>query len=89
MLLLMRIHYQECHTAFRGSNAVRPDCADGRAGGRLVCFIEWVEGPNYPGFLAEDRARELARADLRIDREVRVSDFGNYWLCAPEDGASS
>lgn len=52
-------------------------------GGWFVRFIEWVEGPNYPTFLAEDRARELRRAALRIDREERVSDFGNYWLCTP------
>ena len=84
----MRIHYQECHTVLHGSNAVRPDYVDGRSGGLLVRFIEWIEGLNYPGFLAEDRARELAGADLRIDREVRVADFGNYRLCAPEEGAS-
>lgn len=52
-------------------------------GGWFVRFIEWFEGPNYPAFIAEDRAQELRRAALRIDRQERVSDFGNYWLCTP------
>jgi SAM-dependent methyltransferase len=55
----------------------------GRDGGRLIRFIEWIEGPNYPGFLAEDRAQELDATGLQIDREERVSDFGRYWLCTP------
>jgi len=52
-------------------------------GGWFVRFIEWVEGANYPAFIAEDRMQELRRAALRIDRQERVSDFGNYWLCTP------
>ncbi|MEA3275146.1 MAG: class I SAM-dependent methyltransferase [Pseudomonadota bacterium] len=55
-------------------------CCDG---GWFVRFIEWVEGPNYPAFIAEDREQELRRAALRIDQEERISDFGNYWLCTP------
>jgi len=55
----------------------------GRDGGWLIRFIEWIEGPNYPGFIAEDRAQEFAAAGLQIDREERVSDFGGYWLCTP------
>ena len=55
-------------------------CCDG---GWLVRFIEWIEGPNYPAFIAEDRGQEFRRAALRIDREERVSDFGGYWLCTP------
>lgn len=55
----------------------------GRDGGWLIRFMEWIEGPNYPGFLAEDRAQELDAAGLQIDREERVSDFGSYWLCTP------
>jgi len=51
-------------------------------GGWFIRFIEWIEGPNYPLFIAEDRAEELDKAGLRIDREERVSDFGSYWLCA-------
>ena len=56
-------------------------CCDG--GGWLVRLIEWIEGPNYPAFIAEDRAQEFRRAGLRIEREERVSDFGGYWLCTP------
>ena len=55
-------------------------CCDG---GWFVRFIEWVEGPNYPAFIAEDRGDEFRRAALRVDREERVSDFGGYWLCTP------
>jgi SAM-dependent methyltransferase len=55
-------------------------CCDG---GWLVRFIEWIEGPNYPAFIDEDRGEEFRRATLRIDREERVSDFGGYWLCTP------
>jgi SAM-dependent methyltransferase len=52
-------------------------------GGWFIRLVEWVEGPNYPLFIAEDRAEELGQAGLRIDREERVSDFGSYWLCSP------
>ena len=52
-------------------------------GSWLVRFIEWIEGPNYPAFIAEDRGQKFRRAALRIDREERVSDFGGYWLCTP------
>jgi len=52
-------------------------------GGWFIRFIEWIEGPNYPVFIAEDRERELGKAGLRIDREERMSDFGSYWLCTP------
>jgi SAM-dependent methyltransferase len=55
-------------------------CCDG---GLLVRLIEWVEGPNYPLFVAEDRGRELLRAGLEIERTGRVSSFGGYWLCRP------
>lgn len=53
----------------------------GRDGGWFKRFIEWIEGPNYPVFIAEDGAKELEKAGLRTDREERVSDFGSYWLC--------
>ena len=55
-------------------------CCDG---GWFVRLIEWVEGPNYPAFIAEDRGEGFRKAALRIDREERVSDFGGYWLCTP------
>ena len=55
-------------------------CCDG---GWFVRLIEWVEGPNYPAFIAEDRGDEFRRAALRVDREEQVSDFGGYWLCTP------
>jgi SAM-dependent methyltransferase len=55
-------------------------CCDG---GWFVRFIEWIEGPNYPAFIAEDRGEEYRNAALRIDGQERVSDFGNYWLCTP------
>jgi SAM-dependent methyltransferase len=55
-------------------------CCDG---GWLVRLIEWVEGPNYPAFIAEDRGDEFHKAALRVEREERVSEFGGYWLCTP------
>jgi len=55
-------------------------CCDG---GWLVRLIEWVEGPNYPAFIAEDREDEFRKANLRVDREERVSEFGGFWLCTP------
>jgi hypothetical protein len=58
-------------------------------GGWFIRFIEWIEGPNYPLFIAEDRAEELGKAGLRIDREERVSDFGSYWLCSPHPRGSA
>jgi ubiquinone/menaquinone biosynthesis C-methylase UbiE len=61
----------------------------GRDGGWFIRFIEWIEGPNYPVFIAEDRAKELHKEGLRIDREERVSDFGSYWLCTPSSRRSA
>jgi SAM-dependent methyltransferase len=61
----------------------------GRDGGWFIRFIEWIEGPNYPLFIAEDRERELGKVGLRIDREERVSNFGSYWLCTPSSRWSS
>jgi SAM-dependent methyltransferase len=61
----------------------------GRDGGWFIRFIEWIEGPNYPVFVAENRAEELDKAGLRIDREERVSDFGGYWLCTPSSRRSA
>jgi ubiquinone/menaquinone biosynthesis C-methylase UbiE len=55
----------------------------GRDGGWFIRFIEWIEGPNYPLFIAEDRKGELDKAGLQINREEQVSDFGSYWLCSP------
>ena len=58
-------------------------------GGWFIRFIEWIEGPNYPLFIAEDRKRELGKAGLRIDREEQASDFGSYWLCTPPSRQSA
>ena len=52
-------------------------------GGWFVRFIEWIEGPNYPLFIAEDREQAFRRADLQLERVEQVSEFGSYWLCAP------
>lgn len=51
-------------------------------GGWFIRFIEWIEGPNYPAFIAVDREQELRGVGLQIDRVERVSDFGNYWFCS-------
>jgi SAM-dependent methyltransferase len=61
----------------------------GSDGGWFIRFIEWIEGPNYPLFIAEDREQELGKAGLCVDREERVSDFGSYWLCTPSSHRSA
>ncbi|HSQ35051.1 MAG TPA: class I SAM-dependent methyltransferase [Candidatus Binatia bacterium] len=50
-------------------------------GGWFVRLIEWIEGPNYPQFIAARRETEFAGAGLAIEREFRTSEFGNAWLC--------
>jgi SAM-dependent methyltransferase len=51
-------------------------------GSWFVRLIERIEGPNYPGFLAEDRHEEFANAGLYVDHQEQVSDFGGYWFCS-------
>ncbi len=55
-------------------------CCDG---GWFVRLIEWIEGPNYPQFIATPREAEFAGAGLAIDRVLPISSFGNAWLCRP------
>jgi len=54
-----------------------------RDGGWVVRLIEWVEGPHYPLFIAEDREREFRIAGLQPERVEQVSELGSYWLCVP------
>jgi SAM-dependent methyltransferase len=56
-------------------------CCDG---GWFVRLIEWIEGPNYPQFIAASREAEFAAAGLRIERSFRTSGFGDAWLCRPQ-----
>jgi SAM-dependent methyltransferase len=51
--------------------------------GWFVRLIEWIEGPNYPQFIATPREAEFAAAGLRIERSFRTSGFGDAWLCRP------
>ncbi len=53
----------------------------GRPGNWLVRFIEWVEGPHYPGYLAASRVKEFSMAGLVIEEEVRLSNYGSVWVC--------
>ncbi len=52
-----------------------------RPGNLFVRFIEWVEGPHYPGFLAASRRDEFGRAGLDILRAFEFSQNGKVWLC--------
>jgi SAM-dependent methyltransferase len=52
-------------------------------GNWFVRLIEWIEGPNYPTFLADDRNQEFNSAGLHVNREERISDIGTYWFCTP------
>ncbi len=53
----------------------------GRRGNWFVRFIEWVEGPHYPGFLAASRQDEFAQAGLAVLKEFELSQDGQVWLC--------
>lgn len=57
----------------------------GRRGNFLVRFIEWVEGPHYPGFLEASRVDEFGRAGLEIVEEFQLSEYGQVWLCGARD----
>jgi len=57
----------------------------GREGNFLVKFIEWVEGPHYPGFLAASRSDEFAHSGLNIISEFDISQYGHLWACTPVD----
>ena len=53
----------------------------GRRGNFLVRFIEWVEGPHYPGYLAASRDAEFRDAGLEIVDDFPTSGFGQVWVC--------
>jgi len=50
-------------------------------GNWLVRFIEWLEGPHYPSFIAGSRENDFRAAGLRIVKEINLSDYGSVWLC--------
>jgi ubiquinone/menaquinone biosynthesis C-methylase UbiE len=54
----------------------------GRPGNWFVHFIEWMEGPHYPGFLAASRQDEFMKAGLVIEEEARLSNSGSVWVCS-------
>ncbi len=47
-----------------------------------VRFIEWIEGPHYPTFVARSMAELAAEAGLTVQREERTSSAGACWLLA-------
>ncbi len=51
-------------------------------GNWFVRLIEWIEGPNYPGYLVEDRKEEFGRVGLHVQQHHNISDVGGYWLCS-------
>lgn len=53
----------------------------GRPGNFVVRFIEWVEGPHYPAYLAGSRDVEFREAGLEIVEDFPTSDFGQVWVC--------
>ncbi len=53
----------------------------GRPGNFVVRFIEWVEGPHYPAYLAASRDAEFREAGLEIVEDFPTSDFGQVWVC--------
>ncbi len=56
----------------------------GCRGNLLVRFIEWVEGPHYPGFLAASRTEEFSSAGLLIEKDLFLSRYARVWLCRRE-----
>ncbi len=63
-------------------------CDYGRPGNWFVRFIEWIEGPHYPAFLAAARGEEFARAGLAVRKEIPFRNFGTAWLCERRDDAA-
>ena len=53
-----------------------------------VRFIEWIEGPHYPSFVARPLAELVAEAGLIVRREERTSSVGACWLLTHGDGSS-
>jgi len=54
-------------------------------GGRFVRFIEWLEGPHYPHFVAGSRNKDFAEAGLSIEQEINLSEYGSVWLCRKKE----
>jgi len=53
-----------------------------------VRFIEWIEGPHYPTFVARPLAELVAEAGLIVEREERTSSMGACWLLKHGDESS-
>ncbi len=51
-------------------------------GNWFVRLIERIEGPNYPGYLTENRQEEFDRVGLQVQQYRKISDVGGYWLCS-------
>ncbi len=52
-------------------------------GNWFMRLIERIEGPNYPGYLAEDRHDEFGRVGLQqVQQHRQTSDVGGYCLCS-------
>ncbi len=51
-------------------------------GNWFVRLIERIEGPNYPGYLTEDRKEEFDIVGLHVQQYQQNSDVGGYWLCS-------
>jgi ubiquinone/menaquinone biosynthesis C-methylase UbiE len=54
-----------------------------------VRFIEWIEGPHYPSFIARPLADLAAEADLAMEREEPTSSYSAGWLLCPRDESDS
>lgn len=60
----------------------------GRPGNLFVRFIEWIEGPHYPAYLAASREDEFREAGLEIQTDFAFSDYGQVWLCGHLPGST-
>jgi len=58
-----------------------------RRGPWHVRFIEWIEGPHYPSFVARSLAELAAEAGLTVEIEEPTSSISACWLLAHRDGS--
>jgi ubiquinone/menaquinone biosynthesis C-methylase UbiE len=49
-----------------------------------VQLIEWIEGPHYPGFVAQSMAEHLSAHGLLVKEEGETSSVGGWWWCVRE-----
>ncbi|MBD3224974.1 MAG: methyltransferase domain-containing protein [Caldithrix sp.] len=52
-------------------------------GNWFIRLIEWLEGSNYPLFIALNKQNMFEQNGLQIVQDEQTSGFGQYWLLKP------